>query len=147
MSTLWSGAVARRSASIVVAVAVASVTLQAAPASAAPAAPRSQGRPARPVRRQLTWQPVDAATGYEVRVDNDPAFGSPEWTSATVNTVSVPTKLLAKGPQYLQVRAKDSAGAWSDWSTSGFVVGTSPAPPSPVPSTDRPWPSRPTRRC
>ena len=76
----------------------------------------------------MTWQPVEDAAGYEVRIDNDPAFGSPEWTSATVNTVSVPTKLLTKGQQHVQVRAKDAAGVWSDWVTSDFTVGTVSGP-------------------
>ena len=133
MSTSLSGAAARRFACTALALAVAAVTLQAAPASAAPAAPvitAPSGNTGPSV--ELTWQPVEDAAGYEVRVDNDPAFGSPEWTSSTVNTVSVPTKLLAKGQQHLQVRAKDAAGAWSDWSTSASRSGLSPAPRSPA---------------
>ena len=51
-----------------------------------------------------------------------PRIRQPRWTAATVNTVSVPTKLLARGQQYMQVRAKDSADAWSDWTSAGFVV-------------------------
>ena len=125
MSTSLTGTVARRFACTAITIAVAAVTLQAAPASAAPAAPTitaPSGDTGPSV--EVTWQPVEDAAGYEVGIDNDPAFGSPEWTSATVNTVSVPTKLLAKGQQHIRVRAKDAAGVWSDWTTSDFTVGT-----------------------
>ncbi|MGF9760571.1 hypothetical protein AAII07_35820, partial [Microvirga sp. 0TCS3.31] len=129
MTTSLSGTAARRYGCIAAALAVAAVTLQAAPASAAPAAPTitaPSGDTGPSV--EVTWQPVEDAAGYEVRIDDDPAFGSPEWTSATVNTVSVPTRLLAKGQQHIRVRAKDAAGVWSDWTTSGFTVGTVAGP-------------------
>lgn len=129
MPTSWSTTGTRRLVHTTVAAAVAAVALQAAPASAAVSEPRITGPSGDTGPSvELTWTPVDAAVGYEVRVDNDPAFGSAEWTSATVNTVSVPTKLLGKGQQYMGVRAKDSTGAWSDWSTSSFTVTAAAGP-------------------
>ena len=129
MPTSWSTTGTRRLVHTTVAAAVAAVALQAAPASAAPAAPQITGPSGDTGPSvELSWTPVEAAVGYEVRVDNDPAFGSAEWTSATVNTVSVPTKLLGKGQQYMGVRAKDSTGAWSDWTTSAFTVTAAAGP-------------------
>jgi hypothetical protein len=129
MRTSWSTAGVRRLAHTTLAVSVAAVALQAAPAQAVVAAPQITGPSGTTGPSvELTWQPIEAATGYEVRVDNDPAFGSPEWTASTVNTVSVPTKLLAKGQQNMQVRAKDASGVWSDWSSNSFTVTAAAGP-------------------
>ncbi|QSR33059.1 hypothetical protein CFI00_21645 [Nocardioides sp. S5] len=129
MSTSWSTTGTRRLVHTTVAAAVAAVALQAVPASAAVSEPRITGPSGDTGPSvELSWEPVEKAVGYEVRVDNDPAFGSAEWTSATVNTVSVPTKLLGKGQQYMGVRAKDSTGAWSDWATSAFTVTAAAGP-------------------
>ncbi|WP_107766387.1 Ig-like domain repeat protein [Nocardioides terrigena] len=130
MSTSASSRHARRLTHVTLSAAVAAIALQAGPASAAPDTPTVTGPtgPTGPLV-ELTWEPVAGATGYEVRVDNDPAFGSPEWTASTVNTVSVPTKMLAVGEQNVQVRAKDSGNAWSGWSSPfGFTVDTVAGP-------------------
>jgi hypothetical protein len=73
--------------------------------------------------------PVANATGYEVKIDDDPAFGSPEWSVATPNTVAVPNRLFSTGAQNVQVRAKNSASEWSEWTTATFTV-TPPAGPT-----------------
>lgn len=117
-----------------VALAVVAVALQAAPAAAAPPSPVITG----PVGTtspavELTWEPVEGATGYEVKVDNDPGFGSAEWSTGTVNNVSVPTRLFAVGQQHVQVRAKDASNTWSEWALSTFTVeaGSGPTLTSP----------------
>ena len=116
---------------VVTAVAVVTIALQAAPAQAvAPdsptiLAPVDQSGP----DLEISWAPVVNATGYEARVDDDPAFGSPEWTSLTSNTVVVPNRLFGAGVQNVQVRAKSSANEWSAWSASSFTVS---APEGPV---------------
>lgn len=110
--------------------AMAAVTLQAGPAQAvAPSSPEllTPGAQSGPTV-EISWAPVQNATGYEVRVDDDPAFGTPEWSVATPNTASVPNRLFATGVQHVQVRAKNSATEWSDWSTNSFTV-TAPAGP------------------
>lgn len=112
-----------------IALAVVAVLLQAAPANAAPPAPVITG----PVGTtsptiELSWEPVETATAYEVKVDNDSGFGSPEWSAGTVNNVSVPTRMFAAGDQNMQVRAKDASNMWSAWTTSTFVVEAGPGP-------------------
>ncbi len=110
--------------------AIAAVTLQASPAPAVPPgspellSPQGQSGPS----VEISWAAVGNATGYEVRVDDDPAFGTPEWSVATPNTVSVPNRLFAAGVQHVQVRAKNSANEWSDWTTNSFTVTTPGGP-------------------
>lgn len=121
---------ARRAQHALVALAICAIPLQAAPgAHAAPAVgpeiltPSGQSAPA----VEISWSGVSAATGYEVRVDDDPAFGSPEWTVSTPNTAAVPNRLFGPGTQNVQVRAR-VANEWSPWSTTGFEVVTPDGP-------------------
>ena len=145
MSTSASSRHVRRLTHAALSAAVAAVVLQAAPAGAAPDSPVITGPGTTGPAVELTWEPVAVATGYEVRVDNDPAFASPEWTASTVNTVSVPTKMLAVGQQHVQVRARDAAGDWSAWSTHAFTVETvaGPAPTGPADGARLPQPAEP----
>ncbi|GAA5137095.1 hypothetical protein GCM10023339_76930 [Alloalcanivorax gelatiniphagus] len=120
----------RRLCHAMVAVAVTAVTLQAAPATAvAPASPEiltPSGQSGPSV--EISWIAPPDAAGYEVRVDDDPAFGSPEWTAQTPNTVAVPNRFFAIGTQHVQVRARSSVNEWGSWSTSTFDV-VAPAGP------------------
>ncbi len=63
-----------------------------------------------------------------MRVDDDPAFGSPEWAVSTPNTVAVPTEFLATGTQHVQVRARNAANEWSTWTTTEFEVVAAEGP-------------------
>lgn len=112
-----------------IALAVVAVALQAVPAAAALPAPVITGPVGSTATTfELTWEPVDGATGYEVRVDNDPLFGTPEWSATTVNTVSVPTRMFAPGEQTMQVRAKGASNTSGDWTTNTFTVDSGSAP-------------------
>ena len=77
---------------------------------------------------EVSWTGVDRATAYEVRIDDDPSFGSPEWSVLTPNTVAVPNRFFAPGTQNVSVRARNSANEWSGWASSTFAV-TPPAGP------------------
>lgn len=99
----------------------------APPASAALLAPTDLAATSTPV---LSWSSVAGATRYDVQVDDDSAFGSPEFVVKSTNLRSVPTKTLAGGTQYWRVRALDSSGASSDWSQSEFEQ-----PPVDVPTS------------
>ncbi|WP_162598612.1 Ig-like domain repeat protein [Nocardioides gilvus] len=112
------------------AVAVTSAAFQALPAVAAPAPPVIIG-PSGTVTGQplLAWEASIGATGYEVQVDDNSNFTSPEWKPAvTTNTVSVPLEPLARGTYTVRVRARDSRAAWSDWSESSFTMDETDGP-------------------
>ncbi len=66
----------------------------------------------------LQWNAADGALQYQVEVDNNADFSSPEFRG-TASKTSLRTKTLAKGATHFwHVRAKDKAGNWSDWSAS-----------------------------
>lgn len=93
----------------------------------------------------LSWSPVRASTEYEVQVDNDPSFGSPEYAVTTANTRAVPTTNLNPGTNHWRVRAKAGRGSASDWRRGEFPVGAVdvPVPTSPAPDAHLPQPSAP----
>ncbi|MBI5945198.1 MAG: metallophosphoesterase [Chloroflexi bacterium] len=66
-------------------------------------------------RPNLKWNAVGEAVNYQVEVDDNPNFNSPEFTSIK-RGVSIRTSSLAKKVYFWRVRAKDAAGNWSDWS-------------------------------
>lgn len=69
-----------------------------------------------PKRPWLTWVASAGATQYQVELDNNSNFSSPEF-SASTNKTSIQSKSLAiKQTYYWRVRAKDAAGNWSPWS-------------------------------
>lgn len=62
----------------------------------------------------LVWTPVPKATSYQVQVDNDSGFSSPEFTLSTVNYRATPTTPLRSGTQFWRVRTV-SGTTTSDW--------------------------------
>ena len=73
---------------------------------------------------------VEGATKYEVQVDNDPGFASPELSSTTTNRRIVPTTALPPGQTHWHVRAVNDQNEKSDWSVDQFTVAgvAKPAP-------------------
>ncbi len=65
----------------------------------------------------FTWIKISSATRYEIQIDNNSNFSSPEWNLLR----SVPNYQVASMPRktsyYWHVRAKDASGIWSEWST------------------------------
>ena len=122
--------------------------LVSAPAfAAAPAAPvglgTSQPNSSTPI---LAWDLVEGATKYEVQVDDDPAFASPEVnTTTTTNRRFVPLIALPPGQVYWHVRAVNASSEKSDWSADQFTVAAvaKPVPLSPVDGTVLSQPSNP----
>ncbi len=82
----------------------------------------------------IVWSGVSPATSYDVQVDNNDNFGSPEFTgSASAPTTQLTTSSLpADGRYYLRVRAVNN-GSVGEW--SGVVWGDvdTTAPPAPQP--------------
>jgi hypothetical protein len=121
--------VCRRLVHAALAVAVTGVALQGVPAAAAPASPVITGPSgSNGPTIEITWTSDATATSYEVQVDDDSGFGSPEWSVTTVRTTSVPTRMFATGSQFVRVRAKDASNAWSDWAETSFTVNALAGP-------------------
>ncbi len=69
-----------------------------------------------PKRPWLTWSTVSDSVEYQLEVDNNADFSSPEF-KATTNKVTIQTKVLTKKTTYYwRIRTKDAAGNWSVWS-------------------------------
>jgi hypothetical protein len=70
------------------------------------------------VRRPwFKWSAVSGAVKYQIEVDNNADFSSPEF-SATTNKITLQAKNLLARPYYWRVRASDAAGNWSAWSAT-----------------------------
>lgn len=82
----------------------------------------------------FAWGRVTGAARYDVQVDDDPGFGSPELAASTTNNRLVSTKVLPAGDLVWRVRAVTSTGAASAWATRGIHVGAVgvPVPQAPV---------------
>jgi hypothetical protein len=83
-----------------------------------PAAPQ----PASPInnsptlkRPWLQWIAAADAIQFQIEVDNNPNFLKPEFRS-TSNKLFVRAEGLSKGTWFWRVKARDSAGNWSEWS-------------------------------
>ncbi len=94
---------------------------------------------------KLSWGRPSGAAKFEVQVDNDPGFGSPELNIATTNTRYVPKVLLRSGPQSWRVRALTSGGTESSWASQSFTIDpvSSPTPLSPVDGAELAQPNDP----
>ena len=91
----------------------------------------------------LSWKKVAKAGGYQLQVDNDASFASPEYTVSTVNFRTVPTAALRPGSNYWRVRAvTETNSAWSqgtfDVSPVGVPVPTSPGNGASLAQPDNP---------
>lgn len=75
----------------------------------------------------LSWNRVAKATAYEVQVDTDSSFGSPDFTATTVNNRVVPSKVLHAGDIFWRVRAV-VGGTRSGWSSSDFTIDSVSTP-------------------
>lgn len=73
----------------------------------------------------LTWARVSWATGYEIQVDDNSRFTSPEYSSGLLNVNSLEhtiTTPLADGIWYWRIRAYNSSGRPGRWSTTGSFI-------------------------
>lgn len=92
----------------------------------------------------LNWSRVAGATSYQVQIDDDAGFPSPEVQQSTRNSRYVPTVHLSPGTQYWRVTAvKDNVAA--SWANSTFAVSavTVPIPTSPANGEVLSQPDRP----
>ncbi|HNB40366.1 MAG TPA: metallophosphoesterase [Anaerolineales bacterium] len=66
-------------------------------------------------RAWLKWSVVNSVVKYQIQVDNNSDFSSPEF-DATTSKATIQTKSLPARTYYWRVRGIDSAGNWSAWS-------------------------------
>lgn len=92
----------------------------------------------------LAWARPAGATSFQVQVDNDGSFASPEVSESTRNVRYVPTRNLSRGTQNWRVRA-EREGQWSGWTTGTFAVSpvSVPVPTYPVDGSVLPQPDQP----
>jgi len=70
-----------------------------------------------PQRPTLQWTSTIGDVEYQIQVDNNSDFSSPEF-NATNKKSSIRTSTLSKNTTfYWRVRVKDKAGNWSEWSS------------------------------
>jgi uncharacterized delta-60 repeat protein len=65
---------------------------------------------------KFQWYKVEGAVEYQVQVDNDADFSSPEIDATSSKTKYKPDVMPPFGDYYWRVRARDAAGNWSEWS-------------------------------
>jgi hypothetical protein len=73
----------------------------------------------------LTWDFVTWAVEYQVEVDNNNDFESPEFKDKTDNNFISPINIY-EGVWYWRMRARQGDGKWGKWSTVGvFTIQSS----------------------
>jgi hypothetical protein len=73
-----------------------------------------------PKRPWLQWNVNSDAAQFQIEMDNNVNFSNPEFSGLEKNNY-VRAKSLPRGIYYWNVRARDAAGNWSNWSPT-FVV-------------------------
>jgi hypothetical protein len=76
----------------------------------------------------FSWDLVEGAESYDLQVDNDPNFGSPEISANTAQVSYTPSGTLANGTYYWRVRIRRNGGIINEWSPSKTFVLTLPKP-------------------
>jgi hypothetical protein len=78
-------------------------------------------------RPTLTWDNITWALGYQIQIDDDPAFASPITAELSANTLSYTLVYpLANDTYYWQVRARRNDIDWSEWSATQTIIVSAP---------------------
>ena len=79
----------------------------------------------------LSWSEVIFGTSYDVQVDNNADFSSPESTGTSISETSYLPAGLLDGKYYWRVRAKNLIDQTGSWSSSRYftIDATPPVPP------------------
>jgi hypothetical protein len=78
-------------------------------------------------RPTLTWDNITWALGYQIQIDDDPAFASPITAELSADTLSYTLVYpLANDTYYWQVRAKRNDIDWGDWSATETIIVSAP---------------------
>lgn len=82
----------------------------------------------------FSWDMVEGAEGYDLQLDNDPNFGSPEINvSNTTQNSYTPPSTLNNGTYYWRVRARRDTNVLNEWSTVKSFMLSLPKPESLTP--------------
>ena len=84
----------------------------------------------------FNWQSVSGSKEYNILIDDEPTVTSPYTKTPYYPTnQNYSPQTLNPGTYYWKVKAKDSSGVWSDWSTIwSFTLTNSTPNPSPSPT-------------
>jgi uncharacterized repeat protein (TIGR01451 family) len=66
----------------------------------------------------FAWDMVEGATGYDLEVDNDPGYGSPEISVTTTRNSYTPARTLEQGAYHWRVRARRRNNVANDWTAT-----------------------------
>jgi len=92
----------------------------------------------------FSWDRVEGAEAYDIQVDSDPSFNSPEFSTITTPQTSfTPGDTLANGTYYWRVRARRFSSITNDWSSAKSFSLNLPLPSNLTP--DDPNPEHATR--
>jgi len=72
-------------------------------------------------KTNFSWEKISSATRYQIEIDNNSDFSSPEWSSILSDTTYHPSN-MRRGLYYWHVRAKDMAGNWGVWSIPFTII-------------------------
>ena len=79
--------------------------------------PRLSGTPT------FSWLAAAGANAYQFEYDDDPGFGSPNYTSPVLTTLTHKPPTMPLGTFYWRVRSRDAAGNWSEsWSAARMIT-------------------------
>ena len=71
----------------------------------------------------FSWLAAAGANAYQFEYDDDPGFGSPNYTSAVLTTLTHKPPTIPLGSFYWHVRSRDAAGNWSEsWSSARGIT-------------------------
>jgi hypothetical protein len=79
----------------------------------------------------LTWLAVSGATTYELQVDNNSSYNSPEYSLNGIASTSQETSVLANGKYYWRVRALNQYQVKGGWSSVRYFTIDAAAPTVP----------------
>ncbi len=107
-----------------------SFTIDTAPSSAPSLSSPTNGSSTYDATPDFDWSSVSGATSYDIQVDNNSNFTSPEIDTTTSSSDYTPGSSLSPDTYYWRVRASNSCGdgPWSD-SFEVLVLYKAPAPP------------------
>jgi len=75
------------------------------------------------------WNSISGVDNYEIEIDNNSNFSSPERSNTVINNYWTVSPELTEGTWYWRIRAHNDAG-WGEWSGGWtlYIVGIPPAP-------------------
>ncbi|MBI5957664.1 MAG: PD40 domain-containing protein, partial [Chloroflexi bacterium] len=80
----------------------------------------------------FSWSSVTGVTKYQIQVDNNSDFSSPNLNPQVSTTTYTPGTGLANGPYWWHVKVQYVSGVWGDWSDTWTFTIDTVKPPLPI---------------